>query len=220
MKKLLVGAASAATLLGLFTSTAMAQEKPISVGLRAGYGIPMGKVRDDVTVGGQTTESKLSDSVSSAFPALQLDAGYFVTPEIMLGAYFGYALLSVADDACQPEADCSANQLRYGIQAQYHLSRGESLDPWFGLGFGFENISTSQELGGESRDGSLSGLEFISLNGGADFEVADGIGVGPYVSFALGQYSKGTNAAGEDADIEETAMHQWLTLGVKGTFGF
>ncbi|MEZ4233649.1 MAG: outer membrane beta-barrel protein [Polyangiaceae bacterium] len=220
MKKLIVGAASAATLLGLFSSTAMAQDKPISVGLRLGYGIPMGKVRDDATVAGQTTEYKLSDAVSSAFPALQVDAGYFLTPEIMLGAYFGYALLNVADDGCQQGADCSANQLRYGIQAQYHLSRGESLDPWFGLGFGFEDVSQSSEQGGQSQDTSSSGLEFVSLNGGADFQVADGIGVGPYVSFALGQYTKGTNAAGEDADIEETALHQWLTLGVKGTFGF
>ncbi|MCB9584074.1 MAG: outer membrane beta-barrel protein [Polyangiaceae bacterium] len=220
MKKLLVSAAGAATLLGLFSSTAMAQDKPISLGLRAGYGIPMGKVQDDVTVAGQTTEFKLSDTVSSAFPALQLDAGYFVTPEIMLGAYFGYAVLSVADDACPSGVDCSANQLRYGIQAQYHLSRGENLDPWFGLGFGFEDISMSREAGGQSQDFSLSGLEFISLNGGADFQVADGIGVGPYVSFALGQYSKTTDSAGKDADIEETAMHQWLTLGVKGSFGF
>ncbi|MGE0326112.1 MAG: outer membrane beta-barrel protein [Polyangiaceae bacterium] len=210
MKKLLVSAAGAATLLGLFTSTAMAQEKPISVGLRVGYGIPMGDAAED---------SKLSDTVSSALPALQLDAGYFVTPEIMVGAYFGYAILNLSDDGCPSGADCSANQLRYGIQAQYHLSRGESVDPWFGLGFGFEDVSTKVEAGGISADGGLSGLEFISLNGGADFEVADGIGVGPYVSFALGQYSK-AEAGGQSADIEKTAMHQWLTLGVKGTFGF
>lgn len=220
MKKLLVGAAGAATLLGLFSSTAMAQEKPISLGLRVGYGIPMGKVQDDLTVAGQTQEFKLSDTVSSALPALQLDAGYFVTPEIMVGGYFGYALLSVADDACPSGADCSANQLRFGIQGQYHLSRGESLDPWFGLGFGYESISTSISAGGQSVDGSISGLEFVSLNGGADFEVADGIGVGPYVSFALGQYSKVSDSAGNDVDIDKTAMHQWLTLGVKGTFGF
>ncbi len=218
MKKLLVGAAGAATLLGLFSSTAMAQEKPISLGLRAGYGIPMGKAQDDLTVAGQTQEFKLSDRFSSAFPALQIDAGYFVTPEIMVGAYFGYAILSIKDDACPNGADCSANQLRYGLQGQYHLSRGESVDPWFGLGIGFEDVSTKVEGGGLSGDGGFSGLEFVSLNGGADFEVADGIGVGPFVSFSLGQYSKTTGDGG--GDIDKTAMHQWLTLGVKGTFGF
>lgn len=179
----------------------------IKLGLRVGYGLPMGEASKD---------NKMSDAVSGMIP-IWLDLGYMVTPNIMVGLYAQYGLImldSKIKDACD---DCSASDIRIGLQAQYHLSPGESLNPWFGLGIGYEmfNLKTPSPTGSGSVDANATGFEFANLQAGADFKVGDSMGVGPFASFSIGQYSKV-----EGNDIPEKSMHQWLVLGVKGTFGF
>ncbi len=185
----------------------------IKVGLRLGYMLPMGDAYDAPS----PASSKMSDFVSGGIP-IWLDLGYMVTPNIMVGLYASYAILmlnSDIKDACDAASvDCSASQLRFGLQGQYHLSPGQSLDPWFGLGIGMEMVDSKQ---GDAK-GGFSGLEFANIQAGADFQAMSSMTVGPFVSFSLGQYSKITGD--NEADIDKKAMHQWLTLGVKGTFGF
>ena len=184
----------------------------IKIGLRVGYGIPMGDAVKD---------GKLSDGVSGMIP-IWLDLGYMVTPNIMVGLYGQYGLVMLSSDrkdACDAlNVDCSASDIRFGIQGQYHLSPAESLDPWFGLGIGYEMLNTKA---GDAKSG-LSGLEFANIQAGADFKVADSFGVGPFLSFSLGQFSSQSadpEPPGFDSSIKDKGMHQWLTLGVKGTFG-
>jgi outer membrane protein W len=180
----------------------------IKVGLRLGYMLPMGDAAKDV---------KLGDSVSGGIP-IWLDLGYMVTPNIMVGLYASYAFLmldSKIKDACDAASvDCSASQLRFGLQGQYHLSPGQGLDPWFGLGIGMEMVD---QKAGDVKSG-LSGLEFANLMAGADFKATDSLTVGPFLSFSIGQYSKVTGDT--SGDITDKAMHEWLTIGIKGTFGF
>lgn len=178
----------------------------IKLGLRIGYGLPMGE---------SAKGSNLNDTVSGMIP-IWLDLGYMVTPNIMVGLYAQYGLLMIKD--CPSGASCSGNDMRFGLQGQYHLSPGESLNPWFGLGIGYEMLSYKIEVSGVSGEGKLSGLEFANLQAGADFK-AGPADVGPFVSFSLGQYSK-AEAGGVSGDITEKAMHQWLVFGIKGTFGF
>jgi len=53
-------------------------------------------------------------------------------------------------------------------------------------------------------------------------EVAPGAGrrlaeVGPFLSFSVGKYGS-ASAGGTSADIPMTAFHEWLQIGVRGTF--
>ena len=115
---------------------------------------------------------------------------------------------------------------RIGVEGQYQLSPGESMNPWFGLGIGYEILSLSAE--GDTGVGttyssalSFSGLEFANLQGGADFRLAPNIGVGPFLSFSLGQYSScSSEVDGSDLDceVEDSTMHEWIVLGARGTF--
>jgi outer membrane protein W len=177
----------------------------IKLGLRLGYGIPMGDAAKDAS---------LSDSVSGMIP-IWLDLGYMVTPNIMVGLYGHYGIVmlnSDISDACDAaDVDCSASSIRFGLQGQYHVSPGESVNPWFGLGIGYEMLNFKSPVG----DANTTGFEFANLQAGADFAVADNIGLGPFASFSLGQFS-----SVEGEDIEEKAMHMWLVLGVRGMFGF
>lgn len=141
-----------------------------------------------------------------------------VTPNIMVGLYGSYAFMMLASDlsdACDARSvDCSVSQLRFGVQGQYQLSPGQSINPWFGLGIGMEMLDSKV---GDLK-GGFSGFEFANLQVGADFKATDSLGIGPFVGFSLGQYSSTTGDNG--TDIEDKGLHQWLTIGVKGTLGF
>ena len=187
---------------GVSSGSAFADKK-IRLGLRLGYAFAMGSSQEG---------TKMSDGTSGQVP-IWIDAGYMVTPNIMLGLYGQYGFVLLKD--CN---DCSAHDLRFGIQGQYHLAPAASMDPWLGLGVGYEILSTSQTAQGITVSGDVKGFEFLNLQGGADFKVADALTVGPFLSFSLGQYSS-ISSGGLSADIDKTALHEWLTVGVKGTFG-
>ena len=204
-------------------STDSAQPGNVHLGLRLGYGIPLGNAAGASDVPGDQ-DAKLSDTYSGMIP-IWLDLGYFVTPNIMLGLYghYGIGLIADGEEGCPEGADCSGSVIRFGVQGQYHLSRGQSLDPWFGLGVGYELASAKFSGGGQDLTVTVKGFEFANLQAGVDFKVADNVAVGPFVSFSLGQYSSQSvdpEIPGLSDDIPNKAIHEWLTLGVKGSFGF
>jgi hypothetical protein len=199
---------------GVFASTSAFADDGIGLdlGLRLGYGIPMGSSAKDV---------KMSDHVDGQIP-IWIDAGYRFTPNIMAGAYFSYGFMGLKD--CPSGADCSAHDMRLGLQGQYRIMPGEFVDPWVGVGIGLEWLGSSVSGGGQTVSTTASGTEFLDLQGGADFKVADMLTVGPFLSLSLAQYNglstscpAGLQCA--DGDIHDKALHEWLILGVRGVFG-
>lgn len=185
----------------------------IRLGLRLGYGIPMGDAVKD---------GKLSDGISGMVP-IWIDAGYMVTPNIMVGLYGQYGI-AFYKPKCPTGASCSASDIRFGIQGQYHIMPAKSMDPWVGLGIGYEMTKFGLSASGVDVSSSYNGFEFANLQGGLDFK-AGPVMVGPFLSFSLGQYSSYSNKApapigNSSGSIPDKAMHEWFTIGVKGTFGF
>jgi outer membrane protein W len=187
------------------------------IGLRTGYAIAMGKVADGA-------DNDLSDGISGHIP-IWLDLGYMVTPNVMLGLYghYGFGLLAsdISDYCDTGNLDCSASVVRVGAQGQYHFSPMDQIDPWLGVGIGYEWMSLSMSGSGIDRTGGAHGFEFLNLQGGADFKLSPAFGLGPFASFSLGQYGTMT-LSGSGADrtesIDQKAFHEWLTLGVRGAF--
>ena len=208
----------------LIASNAFAEEASsgtgVQVGLRLGYALPMGE---------SVKDSKMSDGLKSAIP-IQVDVGYRVIPALVIGGFFSYAPLQLkdGDQGCPSGADCSNSQLRFGVQAHYHLMPTEKFDPWLGAGIGYELVNSKATKGSVESSFSYGGFEFLNLQAGADYKVMPKLGIGPYLSFALGQYSKssaklsGTGVAdydrSADIDSDKKAMHQWLTISVRGAF--
>jgi outer membrane protein W len=217
MKKLTVGCVAFAA-VSAFSGAAAAEG--FELGARLGYGIPMGDAVG-APEGGEATA--LGDIYKSQIP-IWIDAGYRINENIFAGIYFAYGIAQVdSEEECDAAgADCSGSDMRFGIQGQYHISPAESMDPWFGLGIGYEIAKMKAEAAGMEATQTLSGFEFLNLQGGLDFQAAEGIGVGPFLSFSLGQYSKvkaEVPVLGEvDEDIEDKGLHEWLVLGVRGSF--
>jgi len=224
--------ACASALVVLAPSRALAEDQTgFEIGFRTGYSIALGKIE-----GGGNAD--LGDYVSGNLP-LWLDLGYRATPNLMVGIWglygFGFIGGTLNDDGCQVNGvSCSAHDIRIGADVQYHLQPFQKVDPWLGLGFGYEWLSldvSASALGVNADLGTdVHGFQFFDVQGGVDFlPVADtGFGVGPFIDFALGEYSDGScsgslsgliqGSGSLGCDISNTALHEWLTLGVRGTF--
>lgn len=186
------------------------------LGARLGYGLPMGALLKDDN--GQRVN--MSEGISGQLP-IWLDIGYMVTPNVLVGGYLKYGYGLVKD--CPAGSSCSINNWNVGAQAQFHLAPTDDINPWLGLGIGYEVLSISESRSGQENSSSLTGYEYLVLQGGLDFKAARGIGIGPFMSFSLAQYTDmGTEVSGRSISIEipseQTAMHEWLLLGIRGAF--
>jgi outer membrane protein W len=206
------------------SATALAGDGAIELGLRTGYALPLGQS----TGGGQNGSTDLSKSISGKVP-LWIDAGYKINPNIYVGAFFEYGFGILASNASfggatcgQNGVSCSANDIIFGVDALYHISPAGPLDPFVGLGIGYETLGFNASEGGQSGSVSLSGFQFVNLQAGADYKVTPDLGIGPFVAFSLGQFSGcsfggAVNAAGS-CSIPQQAMHEWLTFGIRGAY--
>jgi hypothetical protein len=207
----------------LLCEEASAQASGFEIGLRTGYGVPLGEGAEDAR--------DVSDAISAIVP-LWVDLGYRASPNVFVGAYFQYGLGFVGDDiedACDLDGvDCSVSSHRLGAQVHYHFSPRTSADPWLGLGFGYEWYNAQVEAGDGEFSASLSGFEFANLQGGVDFYPGDHFYLGPFVSFSMDQYAsldvECSGAAGElcdgfgDGDIEDKSIHNWFLIGIRGGY--
>ncbi|AKQ70299.1 hypothetical protein A176_007211 [Myxococcus hansupus] len=205
------------------------EDRGFTLGLRGGYALPLG----DSTGTRSGDNFKMSDAYKGAIP-LQVDVGYFFNSNVYLGAYFQYAPVLLPDNAACSETgvSCSSDQMRFGINASYHFRAGEKFMPWLGLGIGYEMINTKVS----AREGDIEsiigvgarGIEFASIQAGADYRINDTFSIGPYVSLAAGVYQTATSSiemknvpilgdASESSSesIDNKAVHAWLSGGLR-----
>jgi hypothetical protein len=207
MRKLLMLAAAFAVL-----AVPLASNAQVSLGLRLGYGVPMGEAQKN---------ADLSDGVKGQIP-FQLDAMYHLTPNVSAGAYFSYGFAQVGDEfdeVCDATGvDCSASDMRLGAQAAFTFAQPTAkLAPWLGAGLGWEWGKLGGEVGGVDGSITYSGLE-ASLQGGADYRLSPKLAVGPFVNLGFGRYSDVSTDGPFGGDIEEESVHEWLQFGFRGTF--
>jgi len=219
------GATSLAVLLGgvllLGGAAARAQSPQRSVGLdlglRVGYAIPFGDI--DGTAG-----NSLSSQVSGAIPFI-LEAGYRFTPVLTAGLLLEYALGQVneAGTGCGTgNVSCSASMTQLAIEGLFYIPFNAPFVPWVGLATGYEWASLDASGNLASISFAVRGAEFITVQGGADFLVAPRFALGPFLSYSIGRYattSTELNDTTTTRDFANPATHEWLQLGVRGTFG-
>ena len=193
-----------------------AQQQPRSTNwqfaLRSGYALPFGRATD-------AAGDDLSSSVAGDLP-LGLEVNYRLNPEIYLGGAFQYgfsSLSSAVGNSCPSGVSCSAHTLRFGVNAFYHVSPRQTLDPWLGIGMNFEQLTFRAAANGASSDATIWGLEFLDAQFGLDYQASSLFAIGPFVSASLGQYSH-VDGGGTSGDIANRAVHGWFKFGLKLSF--
>ena len=202
------------------------------VGARLGYAAPSGKLNDEppTTDAMQTTvwDNELKSVVLGQVP-LGLELGIRALPMLTLGGYVELApgiLGSTASDGCDAyDHDCSTLGIRFGFMGHVHVLPHQPIDPWLGVGVGFEALTLKEEL--TSRIAitlAYTGVE-VPLRAGVDFKLNEKFYLGPYVGYTFGKFY-GVSLSCEGADdcpdeesrhIDKTAGHSWLGFGAKLT---
>lgn len=184
--------------------------KRVVLALRFGYGMPFGDAQGSVPL----------DELFSSMLPFGIEAGYRVSDRVVLGAFFQYAFLGVGEREALlcPGLECSANDLRIGVQAHFHFRPGRRVRPWAGLGSGYEiaTVSADQEL-----TYAFKGIEFANLQGGADFELSPGLAVGPFATLSIAQYSVSVFASDQPTfttEIDDASTHYWFVAGARAAF--
>jgi hypothetical protein len=181
----------------------IAGDTGLTLGLRLGYAAPFGRAKSTL----------LSDVVDRSIP-LGVGVGWFFGHTFYVGAVFAYGFAHNATSAtstCPNLADvsCSAHELRFGLEAEAHLAPTRRLDPWIGLGVGYEilDLTAVDATGNAVESAALHGVRFLDASIGLDWKPAPWLGVGPFVGLALGHYASDTAPA--------TTTHGFATVGLR-----
>lgn len=176
-----------------------------------------------IPFGDAVKNTKLSDYAGFAVPIMG-QAGYRFGGKYFLGAsaFYGFAKLG---DRYKTQCDasgvsCSVGGLHLGAEFQFHPMGRAAIDPWVGLGFGYEWTSTKVSDGTQSFTATLEGWDFLKLDGGVDFALGSLFRLGPFVGFMMGQFDKGTfsfQGQSVTSDIPNKALHYYFIVGLKLT---
>ena len=214
MRKAVIALAALAVLWAPAASRAEEQDLNLKLGVGLGYSIPFG----DASKG-----EKLSDVAAGEVP-VELELSYRFTHAISAGVYGGYGFGLVSSSSVEgvkaSDVIDSITTWRFGVQGEYEFGKVGPAIPFAALRVGYVTETLNGKNGLENA--SASGWEYFTLIGGADFEVAKGLAVGPFVSFAVGQYTTVKEPGGSSESIPsgDQTLHEWLTIGLRGSFGF
>lgn len=215
----------AATLLalGLVATRAVAEELPtrFEAAVRTGVGIPIGNAVGETTR--TPAGTSLADLVAWTVP-LQLELGARVGPAFV-GGYVSYAF-GKAGSALEAGTSRSASNVRFGFEILWHLGPDRPVDPWLGLGVGYEWLNLSVGGSGGTITGSARGFEWANLQLGIDFMLGRSFRLGPFVQSRIAQYDTGSlgliNPQGTETsgtgDIQSKALHTWIDVGLRFSF--
>jgi hypothetical protein len=202
----------------------------VHLAFRTGYGLPFGKYADARTIATFRVDdvNAISNDTYGVVP-LWIDAGYWLSSNFLIGAYFMYGLVfpktapvnDPLSGGCPETYDCSAIGVRAGVQAQYAFITDGSVRPWVGLGIGYEWVTTHVEGALLELELHNSGPELIHVQGGADFSLNPSFALGPFASVSALRYTSCSAellGAEQPCDINAGAWHGWIAFGVRGAF--
>jgi hypothetical protein len=178
-----------------------AKDLSLDLGIRLGLGLPFGNV--DGYYG-----DTLQATVSWLVP-VTLEAGVRFRQNWRLGSY-----LMVAPGDGLGLGCCSALDTQLGLSVHYHVLPGKPVDPWFGVGGGYEILSVFQNGG----SASISGWTWGVADAGLDLADASAkhATVGPFVTASLGQFDPLPPLPG--APKPSATLHGWVTFGFRVAF--
>ena len=186
------------------------------LGLRTGLAVPLGKATG-------APSGEMSNAFAPQVP-LFVEIGGKVIPHLFIGGYLGLGFGGTAGDLRESctSSTCIGIGARFGAEAQFHYLAGGAREPMARLGLGYESVGVVISEGNRTGNLSYNGFEFAHFMGGVDFRLSRVFGLGPFAGFSIGQYRKIhyelTGDTTIKGDIAETAIHEWLTVGLRTVF--
>jgi len=205
----------------------------MELGLRTGYGIPIGKATGDGA-------RELNEFIAGQVP-VWVDVGARVNGHVAFGIYYSYGfglvgsylrdtcdLLEVSVTGAPVDVSCYARSHRVGVQIGYHFSPKDEIDPWIAAGIGHEffDFTLSSASGPASATTTIDadGMEYLNLQSGLDYRLGEHFRAGPFLGLTVGSYGEFTRACHGDCgvpgttsgDVRSSSTHLWFFLGLRG----
>ena len=188
----------------------------VTVGLRGGYAFTGGKL--------SKTQAALSDFVSGQIP-ITIEAGYRVLGRLIVGGYaeIGPTLLN-SSFKNQGDSGSDVGRLTAGVQALWNFMPQAVLQPWAGLGAGWDMMDITEDRGSAFpfRTYKYRGLEFARIQTGINYRVTGKLSIGPAIAIGIGRYSSGTveELHNETKLSIDPAVHEWVSFALRVSFVF
>jgi hypothetical protein len=188
----------------------------VSLGLRLGYANPSGSAWKGAS----------QESLTEGVVSLQADLNYRLAP-LLAGGFYG--ALGLGSNGDRVDANCKAGgvsctvfTLDIGVQGELQLLPSSAVDPWLAVAAGIDLLSQNVDYGGYSESVNLYGPA-LGVSAGVDLDLGAFL-IGPYVGYQLGWYTSldvsSASYSSDDAELRDKAMHRWVTIGVRGSYGF
>jgi hypothetical protein len=194
----------------------------LSFGLRLGYAFPAGSFSDP-DPSSPNSDTTLGGSVSGMAP-VWVDAGYLVNPYFYIGAYFSYGFAQAAGSlGCGTNGlTCTLSNLRAGVDVQVRPLGVRRLQPWIGVGIGYEGFNFSGDMNGASLSISYTGVELVNPQAGFDYKFLPALSAGVFTGVSVGEYlgtSTSSGGAQQSADLTgRHSLHEWIYVGARATY--
>jgi hypothetical protein len=202
-------------------------------GARLGYAVASGDYASGNQITSASTDALLPGISGGAM--FTLDIGLRMARYVYVGGFFSYSPQSTSclQAAAGSNVSCEAHDILAGIDAQVHMLPRGTVDPWVGLGVGHEwltvSVTGSNSSGSEQASQTFEGWNYAHLLAGVDFHAGKGVGLGPYLEVTSGSFGSqsvsatassggSSNTASQSGDIGSTSSHQWVSVGVRGTY--
>jgi hypothetical protein len=198
------------------------------LGLRTGVALPIG-------LASSAPGDGLRERYSSQW-VLEVDLGAKVTDALFVGGYFGFGVGAEGsderiegfcdDDGSDSENDiqCSVVGFRIGVLGRWSFLPAGTINPWLAYGIGYEAQSQSinDRIVGRREETTAGGFEFARLSAGFDWRPGKTFGFGPLLEASLGSYTNTSTEVNDETtfegDVEDSAIHTWVTLAIRGVF--
>ena len=179
------------------------------------------------TIAGQTAQTSAQDlaNLFSGRLPFAFDLA-FRAPNVFVGLFASYAILfpSSNQGTCGTGGSgCSGHEFQFGGNVHCHFAPREGVDPWVGLGIGYEWVTLSVTQG-TNVDLALEGIQFVNAQLAVDFKDSNrSFGFGPFLMASVGQYDSLSASGGAQnisVDIANKTLHEWITFGLRGAYDF
>jgi hypothetical protein len=173
---------------------------------------------------------------------IHFEGGYKPLPWLFVGPYLALAFGDTSGALLRACRSCDAKTIRIGLQAIISIAPASRINPWVGLGVGWEGALMAGRIGQTDVSQTLYGPEYVRWMAGFDLRARRSLGIGPFFEASIARYVGYTFRArhgpgvpdtrqdpaepapsdprisGVDEDIPDTAIHSWITFGARLVF--
>jgi hypothetical protein len=155
------------------------------------------------------------EDVSGPGGAVEVDLGYRIIPQLLIGVY-GTVAKNQHGDAL--DNDTSVLAATAGVQAAWHLRPTAAIDPWVSLGTGWKGLWLSPDSG---KTTGLQGLELARLQVGADYRITQDIAIAPVIGGSVSMFvSQDSPMTTSYNEISDKQVNFTGFAGLSGRFDF